>query len=413
MTRTLGSEPPSRPLMAHAAHADSPKNPSAESAAANPTTTSLANTIASSNETPLATIKQEQADFLRLARHFDVFVVDAAVSPRVAAALGTVRQIIATRSSELKAKPAAVPRAATARPANDRSAVPLPGPSTWASLASRPAPAATTNLPSPPAHPLPPRPAVTMPPPMKQTAAQPVTDLRVMVRLPEDSPSRQISAGAALVQARQIAGDNASDIRSVQFVRSGLAILPPTTTARNRLLSHAESFKNYFSASAVEGQSDVSRDTFIVPYAPISGTLGHYREEIYAVLSVPVLSLRMAPNQTDEPARCSSNSPRDKSVSGKSPYSSPASPCFAPPANASKNSASDAGYSIRRGAVRAHSVAGFAPDHILSRRMALPLARSPAVPIVPVPTQPMMLVVPSAPAARLAVLWKLLPALNK
>lgn len=174
MTSMLGTDRSSRPPTVHFTRSDGPKistsshAPTTSGNAPQPSSTSLAATIATSNDTILATIKQEQTDFLRLAHHFDAFVVDAAVSPRVAATLGQIRQTIASHASELKAKPAATPRATAESTTRDRYAAPLSRPSTWASIASRPASASATSSPPRLQHPLPPRPAVAVPPPQQQ-----------------------------------------------------------------------------------------------------------------------------------------------------------------------------------------------------------------------------------------------------
>ncbi|KAI5295131.1 hypothetical protein KEM55_006321, partial [Ascosphaera atra] len=236
----------------------------------------LAASIASSNTALLALIKREQTAFLQLAQHFDAFQLDVSACPRVAATLATIRQTISHHASALKSRPATVP-------------APSQRSTTWASVAGRSASKAAPQTAMPP-------PSLPKKPVPKSSAA---IDLRVMVRLPQDSPTRQLSAGALLTQTRQIVGGDAF-VRNVQFVRSGFALLPFNEAAHEHLLAQSAVLQQYFGATSVDAQSTASRDTFIIPYAPLAGSLSAYAEELSTILSVPVVSARMAPNNTED-----------------------------------------------------------------------------------------------------------------
>ncbi|KAI5292762.1 hypothetical protein KEM55_007531, partial [Ascosphaera atra] len=120
-----------------------------------------------------------------------------------------------------------------------------------------------------------------------------------MVRLPPDSPFRLLTAGQLLSQARELVGD-ASVVRNIQIVKSGIALIPPNESARSKILSCSASLNSHFSASAVEAQSDAARDTFLIPWAPLSGSLELYSAELFFMLSAHPLSVRMVPNNTED-----------------------------------------------------------------------------------------------------------------
>lgn len=64
-------------------------------------------------------------------------------------------------------------------------------------------------------------------------------------------------------------------------------------------MASAHALATHFAATDVEPQADASRDDFLIPYAPLAGSLDSCRVELSAVLSVRPLSLRMASNDTD------------------------------------------------------------------------------------------------------------------
>ncbi|KAI5300795.1 hypothetical protein KEM55_004927 [Ascosphaera atra] len=248
----------------------------------------LAATIASTNTALISTIKREQAAYLRLGHHFDSFQLDdISGCPRVAATLAALRQTISTHASRLKPKPATATAPSSRPPPSKPAVTSSQRPSSWASVAGRSAPPV----------PLPSRRPVSVSQPLPTQSSKTATDLRVMIRLPPESPSRQLTAGALLTQARQIVAGDAV-IRNVQFVRSGIALQPYNESARAQLLAHHTALQQYFGASAIESQAAASRDTYILPYAPIMGSLAAYAEELSAILSTPVLSARIAPNNT-------------------------------------------------------------------------------------------------------------------
>lgn len=127
-----------------------------------------------------------------------------------------------------------------------------------------------------------------------------------MIRLPADSSVRSSSAGELLRQART-ATDAAlppnstkspSPVRATQFTRSGIAIIPTDLSAHQKLLEIAPALQQHFRATKVEAQSEAARDEFIIPYAPLSGSLETYRSEIATVFGVDPVSVRAASNKT-------------------------------------------------------------------------------------------------------------------
>lgn len=128
-----------------------------------------------------------------------------------------------------------------------------------------------------------------------------------MIRLPADSTIRSCSVGELLRQARKAADAalpadttprSQSPVRAVQFTRSGLAIIPDDFSAHQELLGVAPTLQQHFHADKVEAQAEAARDEFIIPYAPLSGSLDTYRSEISTVFGVEPVSVRVADNNT-------------------------------------------------------------------------------------------------------------------
>lgn len=144
MTSTLGTNRLWPPTF-HATRPDGSKIPPAPSAVT--PSSSLAKSVASSHTSLLATLKQEQSDFLRLAKHFSTFSVDASVSPRVADAVESTRKPIATRANDLQSKPPVASIAASAPTTNHARSAASPSRPSWASIAKKSSPSATSIMP--------------------------------------------------------------------------------------------------------------------------------------------------------------------------------------------------------------------------------------------------------------------------
>lgn len=145
-------------------------------------------------------------------------------------------------------------------------------------------------------------------------SVNPISDQRIMVRLPEDSHIRSMSSSEALSVARSAVAPYSEDVKAIHFVKTGLALLPADSFARSRILSQSVAIKQRLNATDVEQQ--LGRDKFIVPFAPLNTswtiagprakqqvvqyTPRDYWAELTAVVGHSPLSVHMAPNHTPD-----------------------------------------------------------------------------------------------------------------
>lgn len=262
----------------------------------------LGRDIRSSNAKSLEAFRVQQAYFEKLADHFDAFRDKEPTPSQLAEDTLLLIKHFITRQANLASTGKFSPQntSDTRSTLQTTSGLSSTLKKTWAEVAKQPA-LSTPHRPTPLAAE---RKAVTK------------TDNRVMVRLPSEALARQMSAGDVLKAAREVLRDNATDVRSVQFVPSGVALVANNEEAKQRILDKAEALKESYGATTVEPQFE--RDSFIIPHAPREDTFKirrsptgdteiirrvydkkAYADELATVLGHAPLSVGMADNGTE------------------------------------------------------------------------------------------------------------------
>ncbi|KZZ98178.1 hypothetical protein AAP_00439 [Ascosphaera apis ARSEF 7405] len=145
-----------------------------------------------------------------------------------------------------------------------------------------------------------------------------------MVRLAPDSSYRTRTAAQCLETARRALGPQSGALKSVQFVPSGLALVPTNLSLRPHLLAKAGQLQTAFNALSIDEQT--GRDSFMIAYAPrfvspfSSDTLTPeaYTAEITAVLGTAPAHVHMADNKQEDSCTLFAFFPRGKVSTGRS-----------------------------------------------------------------------------------------------
>ncbi|KZZ96403.1 hypothetical protein AAP_01176 [Ascosphaera apis ARSEF 7405] len=242
--------------------------------------------ISAKNQSALSDLQLHQDLYHQLAIHFDNFHDSRlSQSPHLQDTLQLVRKTIVDRLTHYT-KPNSAPssqvKQATLPPKP-------PAPASWAQLAKQnrtPISSATSTS-------------------AQRSSPNPVSkDMRIMIRLAHDSDTRQL-CNSALINAVQAASPTltASHIRSVQVIPTGFALIPKDNACRTALLDAAPAIQQALNALIVEPQ--VPRDTFIVPYAPLTPphqaadtfSSHQWAQELAAAIGHQPLSVRFASKQ--------------------------------------------------------------------------------------------------------------------
>lgn len=274
---------------------------------------SLGTSIRLIKERSVQMLTSIQTEYAAIADHFDK-LKKGGLSPHSQETLNMIAGLIQTRveqlvNTSLDATRSAAKTQETSKPAehatspimtdvgdkskqnkNRKPTTPATEQPTWARVAALGA--------SKPDH-LPPR------PPRKADESvskqnQQKADHRIMIRLPQGAAIQKAATRELLHNAREALGKEAApSIKTITIVRSGLAIVPVSATAKAQILQHAVTLKKRFHATAVEEQ--VPRELFYVPYAPLHKWLypegcvdvgsNEYIEEVEAATGTRPLSL--------------------------------------------------------------------------------------------------------------------------
>src|SRR5699024_1445481 len=94
------------------------------------------------------------------------------------------------------------------------------------------------------------------------------SDPRIMIRLNDDSPARAATAARNFAAAKFALGNAAPALKAVQYIPTGIALIPTNSTGRSSILAAADKVQRAFNARAVEEQT--GREDFMIPYAPLT-----------------------------------------------------------------------------------------------------------------------------------------------